>query len=218
MREKIKIAILDDDLLFVEGIAVLLAGHPLFEVQFKTNNPITLLAHLKETKSLPDILLLDLNMQPITGLEVMDQINKNQIQLKTIVLSSIFNSSMYGYMIKYSISAFLPKYIEKEELFTAIEQCYSQKVYVNSENKKLLDEYMAFEKRSKNPWKKASLSDRETEVLLCICKEMSTKEIAEKLCISVKTVESHRSKLMEKIGCKNAIGMVIYAILNGLFI
>lgn len=62
------------------------------------------------------------------------------------------------------------------------------------------------------------LSDRELEVLDCICKEMSTREIAEYLFISTKTVESHRSKLMEKIGCKNVIGMVIYAILNGLYI
>ena len=63
-----------------------------------------------------------------------------------------------------------------------------------------------------------ALTDREIDILKLICQEFSTKEIADKLYISTKTVEAHRSKLMEKIGCKNVVGMVTYAILNGVYV
>ncbi|WP_177761515.1 response regulator transcription factor [Flavobacterium sp. I3-2] len=218
MKKNINVALLDDDCLFVEGLASLIGNNPNFKVVFKASNPIDFIEYLKTTQELPDVALVDLNMKPLTGLEVLDIINQNEIDLRVIVLSSLFNSSMYGYMIRYSISAFLPKYTDKKELFEAIEQVYHHKVFMNEENQLLIKEYYNSKSKSQNPWSNISLSERENEVLTCICKEMSTREIAENLFITVKTVESHRSKIMEKIGCKNVIGMVVFAILNGLFV
>lgn len=217
MKQIISVALLDDDCLFVEGLAALISINPSFKVIFKTSSPIEFIDYLNNTKQLPDVALIDLNMKPITGLDVLDLINQKAIDLRVIVLSSLFNSSMYGYMIRYSISAFLPKYTDKKELFEAIEQVYHHKVFMNEENQQLIKEYYDSKSKQQNPWSNISLSDRENEVLICICKEMSTREIAENLFITVKTVESHRSKIMEKIGCKNVIGMVVFAILNGLF-
>jgi len=217
MKQIISVALLDDDCLFVEGLAALISSNPSFKVIFKTSSPIEFIDYLNNTKQLPDVALIDLNMKPITGLDVLDLINQKAIDLRVIVLSSLFNSSMYGYMIRYSISAFLPKYTDKKELFEAIEQVYHHKVFMNEENQQLIKEYYDSKSKQQNPWSNISLSDRENEVLICICKEMSTREIAENLFITVKTVESHRSKIMEKIGCKNVIGMVVFAILNGLF-
>lgn len=218
MKEIINIALLDDDCLFVEALASLIGTNPNFKVIFKTSNPIDFIDYLKKTKELPNIALIDLNMKPITGLEVLDIINQNEIDIRIIVLSSLFNSAMYGYMIRYSISGFLPKYTDKKALFEAIEQVYHHKVFMNEENQQLINEYYNSKSKNQNPWSNISLSEREHEVLICICKELSTKEIAENLFITVKTVESHRSKIMEKIGCKNVIGMVVFAILNGIFV
>lgn len=218
MNTSINIALLDDESLFLDALANLVDSNSNFKVVYKTNNGYEFLDYAKNAEHLPDILLLDLNMLPINGLEVLDELNKNNINIRVIVLSSLYNSSMYGYMIKYGISGFLPKYIEKDELFHAIEQVYTNKYYLTESNQSLLNEFLKNKNSNHNPWNMIDLSDRELEVLDCICKEMSTREIAEYLFISTKTVESHRSKLMEKIGCKNVIGMVIYAILNGLYI
>lgn len=218
MKQIINIALLDDDCLFVEGLGSLIGSNPNFKVIFKTSDPVDFIEYLKNSKELPDVALIDLNMKPITGLEVLDIINQSEIDLRIIVLSSLFNSAMYGYMIKYSISAFLPKYTDKKELFEAIEQVYHHKVFMNEENQLLINEYYSSKSKNQNPWSNIFLTEREHEVLICICKELSTREIAENLFITVKTVESHRSKIMEKIGCKNVIGMVVFAILNGLFV
>lgn len=218
MNTSINIALLDDECLFLDALASLVNSNPNFNVVYKTNNGYEFLDYAKNAEQLPAILLLDLNMLPINGLDVLDELNKNNINIRVIVLSSLYNSSMYGYMIKYGISGFLPKYIEKDELFHAIEQVYTNRYYLTESNQSLLNEFLKNKKSNHNPWNLIDLSDRELEVLDCICKEMSTREIAEYLFISTKTVESHRSKLMEKIGCKNVIGMVIYAILNGLYI
>lgn len=218
MKQIINIALLDDDCLFVEGLASLIGTNPNFKVIFKSSNPVDFIEYLKNSKELPDVALIDLNMKPMTGLEVLNIINQNEIDLRIIVLSSLFNSVMYGYMIKYSISAFLPKYTDKNELFEAIEQVYHHKVFMNEENQLLINEYYNSKSKNQNPWNNISLTEREHEVMICICKELSNKEIAENLFITVKTVESHRSKIMEKIGCKNVIGVVVYAILNGLFV
>ena len=218
MKTNIKVALLDDESLFLEALSTLVSSNEDFTVTYKTNNGYHLLDFLDSSDTIPDVLLLDLNMSPINGLEVLQQITNRNIDLRVIVLSSLYNSSMYGYMIKYGISGFLPKHIKKDELFNAINQVYTNKYYLTESNQKLLTEHINSKKSNANPWNMISLTEREIDVLICVCKEMSTREIAENLFISVKTVESHRSKIMEKIGCKNVIGMVIYAILNGIYV
>lgn len=218
MNEIIKIGILDDEKLLVDAFSMLLSMNPKFEVCIKNTNPIEYLEELEKLDQLPDIMLLDLNMSPINGLEVLDRIQEKELDIRILVLSSMYNSSMYGYMIKYGISGFLPKYTDKDELFEAIEQIYINRYYFNEGNQKLINDYVSLKNKKDNPWNMISLSEREIDVLQLICKEYSTKEIAEKLFISTKTVEAHRSKIMEKIGCKNVVGMVTYAILNGIYV
>lgn len=214
----IKIAILDDEHLIVEAIGNLISQNENFQTVGKYSSPKTFLEDLINQCIELDILLLDLNMSPINGLEVLDELSKQDINFKIIVLSSMYNSTMYGYMIKYGISSFLPKYTEKEELFIAIKEVYKNSFYVNKESQELINEYIKSKNKNVNPWSMISLTEREIDILLLICQEYSTKDISEKLFISPKTVEAHRSKIMEKIGCKNVVGMVTYAILNGIYV
>lgn len=218
MSDKIRIGILDDEKLLVEAFSNLISTNDNFEVCIKNSNPVEFLEELNKLQQLPDILLLDLNMEPINGLEVLDQLHQNNIEIKVLVLSSLYNSSMYGYMIKYGISGFLPKYTDKEELFDAINKIHIDRFYFNEGNQKLINDFLQQKTKNTNPWNMISLSEREIEILILICKEHSTKEIADILCLSNKTVEAHRSKIMEKIGCKNVVGMVTYAILNGIYV
>ena len=212
--DKIKIALLDDESLIVNAIANLLSKNDNLEIVSKETNPELFIEKIRTNSNKPDILLLDLNMKPLTGLEVLDKLNDYNIQLKVIVLSSLYNPYLYGYMIKYGISAFLPKYTEPDELLNAIESVYHQSFYDKAENESLIEHY----KLQKGKSSTINFSDREIEILKLICAEFSTKEIAEKVFLSPKTVEAHRAKLMEKIGCKNVVGMVTYGILNGIHV
>ncbi|QTV05167.1 response regulator transcription factor [Faecalibacter bovis] len=218
MSGKIRIGILDDEMLLVEAFSNLISTNENFEVCIKNTNPVKYLEELEQLEQLPDVMLLDLNMEPMNGLEVLDQFHQKNIDIKVLVLSSLYNPSMYGYMIKYGISGFLPKYTDKEELFEAIEKIHKDRFYFNEGNQKLINDFVQQKNKNTNPWNMISLSEREIEILILICKEHSTKEIADILFISTKTVEAHRSKIMEKIGCKNVVGMVTYAILNGIYV
>lgn len=218
MSNTITLGILDDEMLLVRGLAQLLESDKDFSVIIKSSNGADFLEKLAQMPQLPDILLLDINMQPMNGLEVLEKLHELKMDIRVLVLSSLFNSSMYGYMIKYGISGFLPKYCEPEELFLAIRKIKTDKYYINDSNQQLLNEHLQNKKKIQDPWHMISLTDREKEILTLICQEYSTKEIADFLFVSVKTVESHRSKIMEKIGCKNLIGMVIYAIINGIYV
>lgn len=218
MSDKIRIGILDDEKLLVEAFSNLISMNENFEVCIKNTNPVDFLEELQKLDQLPDVIILDLNMEPINGLEVLEQLHQKKIDIKILVLSSLYNPSMYGYMIKYGISGFLPKYTDKEELFEAIQKIHTDRFYFNEGNQKLINDFLQQKNKNTNPWNMISLSEREIEILILICKEHSTKEIAEILFISNKTVEAHRSKIMEKIGCKNVVGMVTYAILNGIYV
>lgn len=218
MNEIINIGIIDDEGLFVEALSILLETNPKYKVMLCDVDAGRFLDKLTQSEVKPDVILLDLNMQPMNGLMLLDEFHRLELDIKIIVLSSLYNSSMYGYMIKYGISGFLPKYSDKQELFQAIDQTYYHNYYINESSQSLLNEYLNQSKRNSNPWSKINLTEREIEILKLICQEYSTKDIAEMLFISVKTVESHRAKLMEKIGCKNVIGMVIYAIINGIYV
>ena len=215
--EKIKIALLDDESLFVCGLNSMLKKYDNMEIVMQHTNGQTFLDELETIKDKPEILLLDLNMIPLNGVQILEELANRNSNIKVLVISSHYNPSMYGYMIKYGISGFLPKYAEESELIKAIEAIHKWKFYLNEDNQNLLNTYLV--KRKKNctlPWQSNALTDREIEVLRLICKEYSTKEIAQTLFISIKTVEAHRSKIIEKLCCKNVIGMVIYAIVNGI--
>ena len=215
--QSIKIAILDDESLFVSGISSILKKYENIEIVMQHTNGQSFLDELETIKDKPEILLLDLNMMPLNGVQILDELAARNSDIKVLVISSHYNPAMYGYMIKYGISGFLPKHTEESELIKAIESIHKWKFYLNEENQNLLNSFLV--KRKKNctlPWQSNALTDREIEVLRLICKEYSTKEIAQTLFISIKTVEAHRSKIIEKLCCKNVIGMVIYAIVNGI--
>jgi DNA-binding NarL/FixJ family response regulator len=215
MNEKYKIALADDEALFRKGMEMLLQDCDFCEVVLEAENGFLLLEALKTTQNLPEVILLDLQMPVLDGVDTLKLLQRDFQDIKVIVLTSHYNSSMILKLVEEGASAFLPKNVDPDELMLTIKNVVEKGFHYNAYIVQLLRERMLFGK----PRKKANLDDltkREKEILMLICDQFTNKEIAEKLFISSRTVEGHRNKMLEKTQSKNTVGLIIYAIENGL--
>lgn len=212
----IKIAIVDDEQLIREGIGLLLSSEPEIDVILSAGSGPELLE--KIALNPPDLLLMDIQMEPMNGFELAEIIRKEYPDVKIVVLSSHYKSSVFGYMIKLGIAAFLPKNSPRAHFITAIKNVYESGVFFSPSDHQLLLSYMNSAPKRKSLFSLAEeLSERELEVIKLLCEQYSTPEISEKLSISPRTVESHRQRILEKTGSKNIAGIVIYAVVNQIY-
>lgn len=218
--KSIKIALVDDESLFLEGLSLLISKLPNCTVVYKTNNPTTLIDDLVQTPpdQRPDILLLDIEMEPMSGLEVVEQLTPCFPSIKILILSSHYKSNLIGHMIKMGVSGFLPKIVELNKLRDALETVYATGIYFSSEDYHLLRSYLNDSKKNFSIHTDTSLTSREIEVVKLVCQEFTNQEIADRLFLSKRTVESHRQRVLDKLGLKNTVGLVIYALANKIFI
>ena len=216
MSKIIKIALVDDEALFVEGLSLLFSNVAHINVTTRANSGLEFLKFLENNleTDFPDIALVDIQMKPMDGFELVEALKDKYPDLKIIILSSHYKSNVLGHMIKLGVSAFIPKNANKELLITAIESVNNTGVYFTQTDQEMLMRYM--NRRSKkitlSPNKK--LSAREIEILKLICLEHTNQEIADQLFLSIRTVEGHRQRILEKVGAKNTVGLVVYAIAN----
>lgn len=162
-----------------------------------------------------DILLIDLKMPNLSGVEVIEQLKRYEVETKIIVLSSYYDPNHLGFLFKLGVNAFLPKEIDKDELIQIIRAVYSDGYYFNLDQVRVLREQISQRNSSIPLDTKDSLTPREIDVLKLLSQQL-TKEIGEKLFISKKTVETHKSHLLSKTGARNIAGLIMYAVQNGL--
>ncbi|WBV58635.1 response regulator transcription factor [Chryseobacterium daecheongense] len=220
MNSKIKIALIDDEQLILEGIKLLLSNEQNISVTLTSDNGPDFINNLESLaeNSFPDIALVDVQMQPMNGFELVGILKEKYPDLKIIILSSHYKSSILGYMVKLGVSAFLPKNSNKKTFIEAITMVHKNGVYFTAEDHQMLFLYMNSSSKKKSLFEmEDELSEREKDVVKLICQEFTNNEIAEKLFISPRTVESHRQRVLEKIGAKNTVGIVIYAIINHIY-
>lgn len=217
MEDKINIGLVDDDLILLEGLGLLLETIPNLHISFSTTQPdrvIHLLSEL-EDQVFPSVLLIDIKMEPINGFQLVQMVKDTFPNIKIIILSSYYRQSYLGQMVKLGVSSFLPKNSSKQLLFEAIEQVHKKGVYFTESEQKLLIDFIQ-KKKSKYD-EEPIFSARELEVIQLICKEYTNQEIADKLFLSKRTVETHRQRILERIGAKNTVGLVVYAVVNQLY-
>ncbi|ASK29995.1 DNA-binding response regulator [Chryseobacterium sp. T16E-39] len=211
---KIKLGIVDDDLLFVQLLKNYIDQDERYEVVLTSTGGQHF---LNETESdSPDVLILDLRMANGDGLEVMAALAQKETETKIIVLSSFYRRSFMGQMLKMGADAFLSKEIELEELLNVIHSVYHHGHYFSDEQVEVMRGQLSNKLPEFHAYSKDDLTEREIDVLKLVCQQMSTKEIADHLFISPKTVETHKSNLMIKTCVKNMAGLVIYAVQNGI--
>jgi DNA-binding NarL/FixJ family response regulator len=213
----IKIAQVDDEALFLEGISLLLSNVEHINVIKTANNGLEFLDALEKTSEsdFPDIALVDIQMKPMDGFELTETLKDKYPALKVIILSSHYKSNVLGHMIKLGISAFIPKNANKELLITAIESVNNSGVYFTQTDQEMLKQYINRNSKKVTLSDKGKLSNREISIIKLICLEHTNQEIADELFLSKRTVEGHRQRILEKIGAKNTAGLVVYALANG---
>lgn len=210
---KIRIAIVDDQNLFRQTLAMLLAGIPDFELVAESANGPDLLKAIAILEDLPDILLMDMNMPGMDGLELNKIIREKYPEIKVIVLSVHAQGTLIAKLIQSGASAYLVKNCDREELMLAIKSTFSTGYYMNKQTLIALQENNKISSKSHHfSTLPINLTDRELEVLKLICDQYASAEIAEKLFLSTRTVEGHRNHLLTKTESRNTAGLVLFAI------
>ncbi|MDY0907513.1 response regulator transcription factor [Pedobacter sp. CFBP9032] len=210
---KIRIAIVDDQNLFRQTLAMLLAGIPDFELVAESANGPDLLKAIALLEDLPDILLMDMNMPGMDGLELNKIIREKYPEIKVIVLSVHAQGTLIAKLVQSGASAYLVKNCDREELMLAIKSTFTTGYYMNKQTLIALQENNKISSKSHHfSTLPINLTERELEVLKLICDQYASAEIAEKLFLSTRTVEGHRNHLLTKTESRNTAGLVLFAI------
>lgn len=212
----IKIAISDDHTLFKAGIIQLIHAEPDMELLFDAQDGTAFIERLSQD-NLPDIALIDLEMPGMNGIQLTSYLKDNAPSVRIIILSAYGQERFVIKLIESGASAFLPKTVSTATLFEAIRQTWQYGFYMTENSFKAMQKAGSMQKTFNTvnhiP---VELSPRETEVLKLICQENTNQEIADRLFVSVRTIEGHRNNLLLKTGCKNTAGLVLFAVRHGL--
>lgn len=208
----IKVAIADDEALIVLLLSDYLTKQKGMQVLFTANDGNQIVDRFAEADVLPDILLLDLQMGETNGIDAAAVLKQKYHDLKIVVVSSHYKKMFMGYMFKLGVNAFLPKGIAPDILADAVEAVYTQGYFFMEEQIEVMRSQIATTAPAPVFSTEEALTDREVEILQLICKQFTAQQIADKLFITKRTVEGHKSNLLLKTSAKNTAGLVIYAI------
>ncbi len=207
----ITLGLVDDHTLFREGVKSIISTMPAIELLFDVENRVRLSIQLQQR--LPDVLLLDLELNDDDGIEITKWLKKDYPAVKIIILTMHREERMISYLMEIGASAYLLKDTGKEELELAIVKAYEEGVYINSlVSKVILKELKQKSGGIPSIGNKFELTKRELTTLKLISEELTTAEIAEKLFLSVRTIEGYRKTLLSKLGVKNSAGLVLKAV------
>ncbi len=203
---KIKLAIVDDHQIVIDGILSMLKGYENYEVVFATTAPQTVIEKLATTKV--DILLTDIMMPGLAGNELAKLVKKNYPAIKILALSMSGVGDLVDEMINEAdISGYVLKNIGQQELVVALEKIAGGGIYFHEEVLAELEKTGTRKKQTEE----VRLTEREIEITRLIEKEYNNKQIADALFISERTVETHRKNIFRKTGTNSVIGLIKYA-------
>ena len=212
-KEPIKVLIADDHVLYRAGVKTALSTKKDIKIIAEADNGMHLINMLKMIE--PDVILLDIQMPVMDGIGALPEIKKNWPHIKVIMLTMMDDHSMITKLMELGANSYLSKTSDSEIIYEAIKTCYEQEYYFNTlTNKALLTNLKI--KNTITPQKivqqEANLNDKDILILKLMCEEKSTKEIADIVDLSPRTVEAIRDKLKVKTGAKSTAGLIMYAV------
>jgi len=215
-KSKIKVALVDDHILLRNGLANLVRGFDNYEVLFEANNGTHFIEQLKDD-TVPDIVLMDINMPDMDGYETAQWLKKNHPDVKVLALSMYDNENAIIRMLKNGARGYILKDTDPKEFRTALDDLVRKGFYYSElVTGKLIHAVNNLDEPEQNLKNLINLSEREIDFLKLACTEMTYKEIADKMFVSPRTVDGYRDALFEKLNLKTRVGLVMYAIRNGI--
>jgi len=208
--KQLKVYIADDHTLFRKAMVNLLRSFERVNGVKDAENGKELLGLIKN--EVPDVVIVDLQMPVMDGSEASKQILQKYPEIKIIVLTMHDSNKFILHMMDLGVHAFLLKNTEPDELEKAIYAVADKDFYHNDLVASVLRKSVKDRKPGQGAlFKTAELTEREKEILLLICQELTMKEIGQRLFLSENTVRNHRVNIMEKVGVNNIVGLVKYA-------
>ncbi len=215
-NQTIRVAIADDHALFREGIKMIIESKSNLKCVIEADNGQSLLDAIASAPKEPDVVLLDLQMPVMDGMECTKRLRQEYPRIKILILTMLDQDDYILHLLDLGANGYLLKNSSAEEVIKAIETVMENDFYFSDHVSKVMLSGLQ-KKRRPVPVLNATerITEREQEVLELMCQEHTTAEIAEKLFLSVRTVETHRKHLMEKLGAKNTAGIVYRAMKEG---
>jgi DNA-binding NarL/FixJ family response regulator len=214
--EVAKILLVDDHDVVRTGIKALLQGEENLKVVGEASNGKNALEFLDNQEV--DLVVMDINMPVMDGIKCTIELKKKFPDMKVLALTMLSEEQHIRQMLKAGASGYILKNSGQQELLKAISSILGGQHYFSKEATQaiMMDMVNDEPKENKIKYDNIYLTDREKDVLKLIVKEFTNQEIADKLFISVRTVDAHRRNLLQKIGARNAAGLAIYAMNNNL--
>ncbi len=213
--KKIKIVLVDDHQIVRDGIKALISGRQEIEIIGESNNAYEFFDLLKEAK--PDIVLLDISLPTMSGIEVSKIISREYPEIKVLMLSMYTSEDFIFNALKSGIHGYLPKNTTQDELVLAINEIYNGREYFSKTiSDTILKSYVNSARRGNklSDDKLDNLTNREREILQHIVEGLLNPDIAKKLNISIRTVETHKTSIMLKLNLSSVVDLVKFAIKN----
>lgn len=213
--KKVKLALIDDHKLFRKGLISLIniVGEQ-YEILFEADNGLELQKKIQKDNQ-PDIILMDINMPGMNGFESVDWLNQHFPLVKILVISMIEKEEIIVRMLKRGVKGYLCKDVEPYELGEALHSIVNKGYYYTDFITGKLVHSLQIHNDDPDS-KNGKLSERELAFLKYACSELTYSEIASKMFLSPKTIDGYRDSLFEKLEVKSRVGLVLYAIKNGL--
>ena len=210
--KKYNVVIVDDHQLFAQSLKGLIDSFEEFNVLYHAVNGQDLIDKLETISNTPHIILMDVNMPVLNGVETTAWLKKNKPSIKVLALSMEDNENLIIKMIKNGARGYLLKDIHPDELKTALTELMTEGFYHTKHVSRTLQKSFLHELNDDS-----ELSNNEVQFLKLACTERTYKEIAELMNLSHKTIDGYRDTLFKKIGVKSRTGLVVYAVKNGYF-
>jgi DNA-binding NarL/FixJ family response regulator len=209
----IRIALVDDQKLFRGGLKMILSDAPDIEVVFEAGNGEQFFKRLAYEPV--DVVILDVEMPVLDGVDTLTKLRQTDADTRVVMLTMHDSERLINHLMQLGANGFLLKDEDPEVVRTAVRRVAEDGIYFRDYVSRALLRQGRKPKKA-DGYLGPDLTDRELEVLTLICQELTSKEIGERLFISARTVEGHRRSLQEKTGARNIVGLVLYAVRNGL--
>jgi len=220
MKNGIKVGLVEDQHLFRDGMKAILSVWQDIEIIFEAGEGFSVVQTLLQSEQVPDVMLVDLSLPPngntpYSGEQLTIDLTAAFPEMKVLILSGHQDEKFIIRLIEAGAHGYLVKDSDPLEVYQAIVTAYEKGAYINERALMAIQQNIG--KKTKEILKSdTDLTWRELEVLELICQQHTAEEIGEKLFISVKTVNGHRSNLLLKTASRNVAGLVMYAVKNGL--